>query len=281
MKDFVYLDTSFLHSFLAQEKGGLVSSISKENQQSRTETKTDTQSNDNIDEIQAGIKAIFSLFAKVGTKYGETESYSLSQLDAGKEIISMQMHDNAVDDLLKSLIDKGALVTTTASLEVDKYMLIKSKFKLIDLDFIQNILGSKEFEGAMKKSVASGKSGGKANQVPGFSDFGKMLKVMSSLLPSTVYIKQGKVLCPLRAENLRVSPKEILFNYSNDVEITVLGKVSRRMGTNRDLDNIQFESVLSLSDMMSGTTDMMAATMGLSNEGDFIVIPIAAFFESE
>jgi hypothetical protein len=144
MKDFIYLDTSYLNSFLAQLNGGVVSNISKETQQSRTTTSTHTNTKERTTEFQAGIRSFATAGVRWAPKTGKNVSIALAQLDAGREIISLQMHDNAVDDLVLHLKKGDLLIEDSKLIELNKYILIKSSFKLIDFDFLKNMT-TKEF----------------------------------------------------------------------------------------------------------------------------------------
>jgi hypothetical protein len=126
----------------------------------------------------------------------------------------------------------------------------------------------------------SGVKGNKPKQNTQMSDFNKMLSFLSTILPSNLFLKQKSILCPLRSDYLRTQPKEILFNYGNHAEITMLAKVTRQLDIPLGLENLEFKNMLSMSDMMIEMTDLFVSQFGMGDIGDFIVSPIAIFFES-
>lgn len=279
MKDFVYLDTSFLHSYLAQLNGGLLSNISRETQESRTETHTDTRNEKDGIGVHGGVRSLITFGVKFDSESGGNESLSLAQLEAGKEIMSLQMHDNAVDDLVIHLKEKKLLIEDPYSIEINKYVLLTSEFKVIDLDYLKKIL-TKDTLQLLNRVEGVNKGKNKQGNLGGLGDFEKIIDFLSTILPSNLYIKQGPILCPLKNEYLRTQPKEILFKYGNSAKITMLGKVTRELDGPTSLDGFEFSSILSISDMMFGMTDFFMSQFGMGDRGEFIVSPVATFFES-
>ena len=285
MKEFVYLDSSFLHSFIAQIYGGLPSNVTNETQESRTETHTDSKQKEILSEIQGSINAVIAnMGTKITPKETRAESLSLAQLEVGKEIISKQLHDNAVDELIEHLRENDLLIDSRAEINLNKYVLYRSPFKIIDLEYLK-IFTRKEFSkllGLNKLNIHSGNKQSGNDQHGGISidQIGKILDLFSEIMPSDIFIKQDEILSPLKKEYLRVQPKELLFKYSDKTNICLLGKVTKEIDSSIKLEDFQFTNLLSISDIMMGLASGLMAQFEVINVGDYIVSPIAIFFES-
>lgn len=276
MKEFVYLDTSYLHSFIAQIYGGLPANTTNETQESRSQTKSDSTTEEETSEINGDLNL---LFARAGTKIiprqGNSESFSLSQLDAGKEIISKQLHDNAIDDLVEHL-EKKELFSDPLSIEVNKFVLLKEPFKIVDIDYLKTVM-DKQYHSIL------GINKGKQNQNNNKFNPNEMMKIfnfLSTILPSDFFIKQGKFLSPLKHEHIREKSKEMIFKYGEESEICVLGKITKKFDfANKDFDST-VEDFFSMNTVISGAVDEFLNQVQIAKRGDFVVSPIAIFFES-
>lgn len=280
MKEFVYLDSTFLHSFIAQIYGGLPSNVTNETQESRTETQTDSKQKEILSEIQGSINAVVAnMGAKITPKETRGESLSLAQLEVGKEIISKQLHDNAVDELIEHLREIDLLIDSPTKVNIDKYILYRSPFKIIDLEYLK-IFTKKEFSQLLGLNKQNKHSGNNHHGGMSIDQIGKILDFFSEIMPSDIFIKQDGLLSPLKKEYLRVQPKELLFKYSDKTNICLLGKVTKEIDSSVILGDFQFKSLLSISDMMMGMASGLMAQFEVINMGDYIVSPIAIFFES-
>lgn len=280
MKEFIYLDASFLHSFIAQIYGGLPSTFTNETQESRTQTHIDTKQEEILSELHGSLNvAIAKMDAKITPKETRGESISLAQLDVGKEIISKQLHDNAVDELIEHLRENNLLIDYPDTIELNKYILYRSSFKIIDIEYLK-LLTRKDFNHLLGLNKQSGKSGNKQTGAVSINDIGKILDFFSAIMPSDIFIKQDGILSPLKKEYLRVQPKELLFKYSENTKVCLLGKVTKEIDSAALLQDFEFTSFLSISDMMMGLASGLMAQFEVIKRGDYIVSPIAIFFES-
>jgi len=155
MKEFIYLDTAFLHSFIAQKNNGLPNLHSTEFQESETKTSTDGTTKDVVNEVQADVssgtvKIPFvvdspsgKLSYKMNHKRGITSGISWTQLEAGKEIISKQLHDNALQ-LFEDYLEENNLIkrvtTKTEDFVSGDYLLIQGAFSIISVNNIKDVL---------------------------------------------------------------------------------------------------------------------------------------------
>jgi mRNA-degrading endonuclease YafQ of YafQ-DinJ toxin-antitoxin module len=298
IKDFIYLDTSFLHSFVAQVHSGLPTTTSTEFQESETKTSTEGAVKRNFGEVggQAGTnEGILGLLPTVNisgklTSQRETsDTISLTQLDAGKEIISKQLHDNVLHDFIHYLNEYQMLVDQNKEdhPEVGRYIQFRSCFKVIDFnmlmtmtdrDFITYIMSmdSSKLKGAEKqqhqfmiKSVESG-----------IELFNKAITYVTSLLPTSTYIKMDNLILPLKSEFIRINTKELAFKYGmeSSSQITVLGKITRRYESFWEFTS----SNPTMGPLIGGVSEALENvldTLDFLSYGDYIATPIAIYFE--
>ncbi|PDO11561.1 MAG: hypothetical protein BLM47_00010 [Candidatus Reconcilbacillus cellulovorans] len=206
------------------------------------------------------------------------EGFSLTQFEAGKEIMSKQLHDNALDVLIDYL-KENELLCITPSIEIEKFVLCKSTFKIVDLEYLENIT-KREFHdilGFDKKEV------NKVKRVNfSINEFTKILKFTSEILPSRTFIKQENFILPLKKEYLREQPKEIIFKYNEKSEVNMLGRVTRKINiaceTNPVSENV--ENFFSVTTIISEVINMFLESSGIIKNGDYVVSPVAIFFES-
>ncbi|UNK20186.1 hypothetical protein MNQ98_09315 [Paenibacillus sp. N3/727] len=158
---------------------------------------------------------ISSPSAKLLYKYNGNNHYeetvSLTQTDAGKEIISKQLHDNALDDFVEYLNKKQLLniITdaTSGEEQIGNYVKIKSTFNLFDLDYLKNLTNSDSMRAIISLTTENlttpKQSKGKQNQrlepavERGIRAIDTILKYLTSILPTQLYLKQGGYIAPL------------------------------------------------------------------------------------
>jgi uncharacterized protein YeeX (DUF496 family) len=317
MKELVYLDTAFLHSFLAQRFEGLPLSISTELQEYESNTQINEKNNSlnhegNI-EANSGSVSFSTIFTgpsgKGGYKLlrskGVKQSHSLTQFEAGKEIISKQLHDNALHDFEKYLEDSNLMTDLEEDLTPGNYIKIKGKFSIISLEYLKNIFQPDSltpilesshrdnYESALKELAASSSLPQKikqeiktqenelkrllAEQKKQIELFKNMLDYISELFPTESFIRIDKYLFPMKSEFLREKIKELSFKYggNNEIEITAVGKFTRIYDKIPALDNESLSTLSSLTHMI----EEMVEGIEIVTKGDFIVSPVAIYFE--
>lgn len=279
MKEFIYLDSSFLHSFIAQIYGGLPSTVTNETQESRTQTHTDTIQTEMASELHGSLNAVIAkMDSKINPKETRGESISLAQLDVGKEIISKQLHDNAVDELIEYLRKHNLLIISPDSFQINSYILYSSTFKVIDMEYLRAFT-RREFGQLLRLNKKKQASNQQNLNIP-IDMIGKILDFFSTILPSDIFIKQERVLSPLKKEYLRIQPKELLFKYSEQTTVSLLGRITRQIDSTAMQSDFEFTSLLSISDMMTELANGLMTQFEVVEEGEYIVSPIAIFFES-
>ncbi|WP_411734874.1 hypothetical protein [Paenibacillus sp. M2] len=318
MKELIYLDTGFLHSFLAQSNEGLPISTNTELQESESRTKTDEikrmQQHQGDTEVSSGEIDLAGLFKTPSAKgrYRLTnrkttgEALAITQLDAGKEIISKQLHDNALTEFESYLEDNGMIHDTADN--VGTYVKIKGEFSIVSLDFMKNILNPEytsqlfkifteseidekivgiealAIQDSKKKSMISAirkeAQKDKESQEKMLQGIGHMISYTSSLFPSDTFIRIGSYIMPIKNENLRETSSALTFKYgsNSEIELTVLGKFTR-VYTTLAPNTMDSGNTAEMMEGISTIVDGFIGEMGIVKRGDFIISPIAIYFE--
>lgn len=324
MKEIIYLDTSYLNSFIAQMNQGLPTSTTNEFQESETSTSTKGKTSEFTNTFNAEAKTgginlggVFeSPAAKLGyilaRRRGTNNSISLAQSDTGKEIIVKQLHDNALLLLEEHLIQQNLLVdvSPTDSADIGKYIKIKAPFKIMDLEYFKHIIGPEltsimsaftpqnhEQQALLQKEINKINSSDKAphrkkknvEKLKKESQSAKQAEIIDNLrlaldfcslaLPSSSFFKQGNFVAPLKTGFLRETSKEILFKYGKEnqiLEAVIIGKVTRKFDSNLNNEALGFMDFLN---SFNSQMELLMTQIDLINFGDYIVSPIAIYFE--
>jgi hypothetical protein len=324
MKEIIYLNTSILNSFIAQQFEGLPLQISTESQNQTTESSEKSVGTDSKSFIEATGKTgklnIPGLFetpsAEIKTRIQPGESTNekilLSEVEAGKEIISKQLHDNGLILFEKFLEENGHLVelNDTEEIETGKYIKISSKFTLLDLDQFSNIFSEdyfelfmnpkkypeevlKEIEKVKLKGLGKQKEGEQIKKIKAtyemeteeskmeLQDSVNTLKYVAKSLPSPSMIKVDNALAILKKEFLREDFMTLSFNYNrdhSDLNIALLGKITGKVST---LEYPDFSDA-SPHTLLMDLNKIIFALLGnleFIHKDDLIISPVALYFE--
>lgn len=304
MKEIIYLDTSFLNSFIAQTNNGLPTNHVRELLEQETNTSIDATQRESSHEASGkastgsiSIPAVFStpsgeLNYKYNIKSKIDSSVSLSQLDAGKEIISKQLHDNALLDF-ESYLEENHRYCTNLNFEakqLGEFIKITHPFDIFDINYIRNLykvdlltelMTLNQIPPAHVKDKSKWKPRLEPGVEMGMKGFDLLFRYLSNIIPSSLCIKQGKFFSPLKEEYIRGNNSDIIFKYGtqSSLKITVIGKTTRIFD--------QFDI-----DMFSENGDLSKASIAINvffqevldqirliKKGDIIVSPIAIYFE--
>lgn len=324
MKELIYLDTEFLHSFIAQKEGGLPTSADTETQEQRTETDQKEEGyhsrsyiggrgktgDVNIPGIYNSPSAGIDLRFEPGKK--NSESFALSELEAGKEIISKQLHDNALEEFEKHADENGILnnVDPYEELHIGQYIRMKHSFGIVDFSFLQSaisqqlidvMLGELPFEIKLQKEQIDANDNlnkGQKNlqkqnldkklndaKNPLMKTFGHLenaFSYLSNILPTESFLKMANTISPLKDEFLRETSKNLYFKYANgqtENQVSLIGKVTREMNLSKQNEELNPSGIFEGLSQMTDSIDTLFGEIAVAEEGDFIISPIAIYFE--
>lgn len=327
MKEIIYLDTQFLNSFLAQKNDGLPTLKSHE----RAEEIKDALESSDGHKSGSSIEAIFKtgdfeiplVFKgpsgeikgvwRPGT-YSEEKAIA-SQTEAAKQIISTQMHDNALEEFIIYLNENTEDIYVTELTEdkncIGKYVTKKSTFNIIDFDYLIKIMQADiikmfmfdeldkkldEINQQLKNTPKAQKNTKEYQQTNSFfkdrkvkientkkqtiselEKVEKMLKYLKEILPNSTFLIGDGIIAPLKEEFLREQGKELSFKYGNssNLEITLLGKVTGKISSSELPQLNDIDIVLQLHQMIY----FILESLKLTKKGDHIVSPVAIYFE--
>ena len=324
MKEHIYMDTDLLNSFIAQFEEGLPTFIDSENEEQLTnvqETEVGKKSRHfaqlDVDTGSINIPMFFeSPSGKLGLhlepgKYAG-EKASISQTEVGREIMSKQLHDHALDKFEEHLTEQKMLAEVDRihenHLHHHNYIKINDHFSVIDFNYIKDAIqdklvdimlkGVKEEIAAVKEHIKTDHSltkGQKKAQIKKaektfkdshketsdtFSDLREILEYLQSLLPSETFIRVGNAVAPIKNTFLRENSRSLYYKYGNnrsEHNVTLMGKCIRKIDSKREGQND--DSFLGAVNMVTSGIDQMLVDIGICSEDDYVVTPIAIYFE--
>lgn len=320
MKEIIYLDTDFLHSFLAQQNDGLPTEITKENYEEIKDELQEQYGHNSKSLIEASLdtgtfeiplifktpKGIIKGVFQPGTYSGE--KVISTQTEAGKEVISTRLHDNALEMFQNQLKDENKLLTIDSA-KVGDYILLKSQFSIIDFNYLlkmiqPDILGKLmisqqksliEFQIKLLENQKD-KSQETKQQINNLrnnlkqldkelnvntkqlTEIKNTLQYLANVLPYSSFMKIKNAVSPLKEKHLRESASELAFKYTvdeNSLEITLLGKITSIVNK---VSTEKFEE----GDVINGLSGLFYSILtpfGIIKEGDLIISPVAIYFE--
>lgn len=318
LKELIYLDTEYVHSFIAQTEGGLPTNIDSEKSEEIRE-QSDSESSRGADSFIEGkfklgefeIPLLFKtptgeISTGIKPNFKSTEKVSLSQLESGKEIISKILHDNALEKVESGLIEKNVLLRNVHEAEAGKYIKIKTPFKIIDFDYLKKAFApdklpdlifsdldktfeslkseTKRLEGKQKqlakaqvKSEEQRIRKEKKEQVDSLKFLESALNYITDIIPTVSYLVGDNILVPLKKDYLREESKDLTFKYgtSSGLKINILGKVTRIIDDVEIPDFDQDFDYMKIGEIVN----FILNSIGVLDEGDYIISPIAIYFE--
>ena len=137
MKEFIYLDTDYLTSALAQLNNGKILTYSNEGATTSTDESKKTSSSQNTSKVNFGLPKVIGV--NLGNDKTSEDSSAFIDIKSAKEIITKTFDDNAFDILLEH-IQKSDGVSDSNYKDGD-FVVLNNEYKLIDFDFLLTLLG--------------------------------------------------------------------------------------------------------------------------------------------
>lgn len=318
MKEIIYLDEDFINSFISQVYDGLPIQRETEAKNIIGEEGTDTDS-----EIASGNGKLNLAIIGGEFNYSTSEENSLTtfETDETKEIISKKIHDNALNDLEKILIERGRLKNSLEDVKFGDFLKIETTLQLNDFEEMLNLFSESTFEtfavavkDGQKDSIDSyeqiiqeNKNKNKQlardaerelkqlnkeieNEIKGvkyvFDLFNQYVGFMKDFMPTSTFIKTNGAVIPLDKNFLRKSTNFLNFHYNNNElhnKVTILGKVTKKVSSTNVL-NSQIAKATEFKHIytaMNEVFDEFFKLFDVLNVGEYIIFPIAVFFEDD
>ncbi|MBO1515676.1 DUF6414 family protein [Metabacillus bambusae] len=319
MKEIIYLDTGMLHSYIAQHYDGLPTETSNERGEEVKDVNEQDHGYKSGTSIEARIKSgKFEIPAFIKTPEGEikvrwqpgefmSEKAVISQTETGKEIISKQLHDNALETFENYLENENILYDINDTDIEGKYVKLTSSFKIIDFNYLKKILQTdkliefmfmkqdeelksikdevkavqekqlKARQQALLNQVSSDLNSKKAEMRGQFQFIEKSMDYLTDILPTNSFIVMENTIAPLKDDYLREKANELMFKYgtsSTNIYLTMVGKVTNKIDS-IELPNFDKDPFFSFPKILN----MVLNPLGVVNEGDLIISPVAIYFE--
>lgn len=283
MKEFIYLNTDYINSFLAQKYNGLPTFNQKQSVDGKKESKKEEI---NGQTHKRGFElSLFKLIGYNAEITPEQERYinELSNFSFGKEMINKALHDNSYDLFVED-IDSEKYVT------IEDYMRIydlKSLSSIMENEFMDayklNLPTSEDFlKGLNREERRKTHNKKKAEkmekehkeELKGIDYAIKFINLLSRLFPSDVYIYTRNYFIPFKRNFFREEISSINYIYTSKTKI--LGRVTGTIGNvlRHKNDNEFNEAVNSLNDISIEGLKVLGI-----NEDAKILIPISWYHE--
>lgn len=319
MKEIIYLDTDFIHSYLSQIHGGLPGESSNERSQEIS------------DQIQSSTESTNVLGASIDVSTGKitipvfletpqgkvnvhldvsktsSESSSTIQTDAGREIISKRLHDNALVEMEEHLIEEGLLNKIDNNDIVGKYVKLTTSFRIIDFHYLRKIIQKdklvkfmfndrdkelkdlasvinempngkdKNLKQAQLKQTRKSFDEMKNTTKDEFAFVEEAIDYLNDFLPTQAFLLAGSAILPLKSDCLRERSELLSFKYMDsdeDIQVTILGKVTSKLES-AEMPDINTDNLYDFPKIVH----VLLNALGLLEEGDAVISPIAIYFE--
>jgi len=149
VKDLIYLDTDYIHSFISQIEGGLPTNIDletgeeiAEENELQTGSGRETTIGGKLTLGELEIPLVFKapsgeLSASIKPTITSSERISLSQLESGREIISKKLHDDALKRFEEYMEEAKLFKTSINNVKQGEFIKIESHFQIVDFNFMK------------------------------------------------------------------------------------------------------------------------------------------------
>lgn len=323
MKEIIYLDTNFLNSFLAQINNGLPTSTSREDSEEVKNTSEESSGHRSATSIEATFKSgEFEIPLILKSPSGEVkgvwrpgefseEKAIASQTEFAKEIITTQMHDNALEEFINYLDRTDTTLAVSDSRDIGTYINKTTNFKIFDFKYLKKIMDVEaltrmifyETEEQVNKfklqlnSAPKDKRSGKEYQVfksqltateeklkKSKETFKNQLEFVQQALSyidnissCTTYLITDGFILPMKEEFLRERGSDLSFKYgsTSSIDISFIGKITGEI-PNTNMGELNPEEMITRFHEM---LYIVLISLNLIKKGDKIVSPVAIYFE--
>ena len=286
MKQLLYLNQDYLYSYYAQAFEGL--------EQTRTKSVTDAtlSSEEHLSETvknTSGVAAQIPQVIKFEGKRETTEdtlNTRFMTLDAAREVATVALHDNALNEII---LHSGA--KKNADKTLGEYAIETGHFSILDLQYWLDLLSDKtiaflaeqmwaEHVESLPESQAnaSQKERGKTidKNKRTLKDFKSSIEAINGFKVFDIAMVINNTIVPLKQDYMKESSREIIFKYES--QVSVFGRVTR---TSSKIQNNSFGAASGLSSSLTDIwLQLLKSMLSYDPSSSIIVIdPIAVYVE--
>lgn len=246
---------------------------------------------------------------KVDVSTIQGESSGVIQTEDGREIVSKKLHDNALTNLEDYLVSHSLIKDFEEASEND-YIKFQSSFQAFNITYLKTMMNPEALErtalAEIKNSIdelkkekvrelASISNNAQKNirkrqydeaiitneellntQIESFKNTHFLLGYLEDILPTKTFIKFNNSVALCKDNFLREQPNILMYKYpqkNDELKLTILGKKTRKIGTSPEAPLTQ--SLFSILSVL----DNLMIEFQIANENDYILSPVAIYFE--
>ncbi|MDR4317904.1 Uncharacterised protein [Niallia circulans] len=317
MKEILYLDTDLMNSLIAQIDKGIINNFSHEQWEQQIESAGQQTSRGKSAGINAsastGTNALpgfnVSLGANIGNNGNETSVESKSFLDSQKDILNKAFHDYSIVLLIEKLKEKELIKEIDSTVEGD-ISLFTAPFNYYDFEMINNMIDLESLRFMMSQNYSEkdlleaqriikkknptvaerekkewalnviNEDLGTEAAIKGF----KLINVVSGYFSKTLgnlsIIKTNNVLGIINKNSLRISSEALYLRPDKKRKVTILARVigNKKKVSTKIEEKFDF-SPENLDIVPEFMFDVMLGSFNILKSGDYLVTPIAIFYE--
>lgn len=296
MKEIVYLDIPLVNSLLAQTNKGLITKLVEE--EADSSSNTESGGAQTTTSVSFGVNAV----AKADTAQSETEidNYSVVFSKSNKNLIERALDDYSLDVLLDSLerqlvheaYDIGQFVFIRDQISIYNFESIINGMSLkgvaSQLDDYPEYLADRARYDKMKSSEKNSKKGENLKtklESNGWNNIYSariMAEYMDTLFPDSTLIKIADTLSICDNEMIRMNHALLNFNNISKRQATILGIVTSKITETvpEDFSEVTKSDGL-YRNAISIFGNIVLGSNSIIEQGDFIVRPIAIYFDNQ
>lgn len=304
MKNFIYVDTDFLSSFMSQENNGLETLRNIEsNVYSKTLNGSPTTTQ--IESMSAEANAVVAKGSLNTQRSIESGVNITESSDLYKEMVCKILHDDMFECFQRYLTDNSKLSTNHINNEsIGKYITMTGAFKIIDIDHIRKICDEKFLKNVFEmigmfstnhnseninnytQGKPKGNKSSKNNEIPPevhfLSKIGpKLTNVFDVMIPSNTIFIMDNSLIIINDKYLREDVKMINFKYSGNINVTgIVNKVYNNTD-DKDPKNKNDPTFVESLEQLNACGVNLITSLITKNDNIkevYIITPIAIYF---
>jgi hypothetical protein len=297
VKDFIYLDTDYLNSYLAQINNGLLTKVNEESGDSTQNTEENTEAQ-NHNKVNGKLGIALASIASEITSDDEYTKTIFSETETARKMVERVMQDNTYELFVKHAKDNN-LICEGEKYEIGEYVLINNAKDIFDIGYYQELSEKgnadsltkcmlmpqeqiieklkKEGNNSQQLSIEKKKL---VSQQQQFSDIFGLLstvsKAYSALMPTKCTLFANNTLIPLKENLLRESFKEFYFKYGE--RLNVFGRITK-IGIGFPQSEENQTLINSFRELQNSMIPILQSCGFPVNENTYIMSPIALYFE--
>lgn len=292
MKEIIYLDTNLVNSLLAQQNAGLVTKLVNENSES------DSNAEGGFDQTATSVSGGVSTLIRADVNHSaiENENYNIVFSRSNRNLIETALDDYSLDLLLQEL-ENDKLLKSSDFRDGD-FVFVVVKLDFFDFEHLKNVSTFDEVEDILPeydefKKLQSEykrvKNNTRKEQLKdkishnGWNNL-ESIRSMSAyferLFPSSNLAKVSNTISVLPKEFMKVPTAQLGLMQLSGRQIKILGICSSTFDEQTPSDlSMMANSMEVLKKAPTAILTIMLDSFGLVSSGDYLIRPIAIYYE--